>query len=119
MYIIIIIHYVAIGTWYGGTYGGTYVRAYFHVPRAIFFASGTAGRAAPHGNWRETAVYLLKVRSKGCVDLKMFVPIFTLKLNQKILPRLVTVGKYDGVHASLTAATNGGKVKKIKNMQVF
>lgn len=49
----------------------------------------------------------------------MFVPIFTLKLNQKILPRLVTVGKYDGVHASLTAATNGGKVKKIKNMQVF
>ena len=41
---------------------------------------------------------------------KMLVPIFTLKLNQKIFPRQVTVGKYDGKHPSLTAATNGGKV---------
>ncbi len=41
---------------------------------------------------------------------KMLVPIFTLKLNQKIFPRLVTVGHYDGKHPSLTAATNGGKV---------
>lgn len=40
----------------------------------------------------------------------MLVPIFTLKLNQKVFPRLVTVGKYDGKHPSLTAATNGGKV---------
>ena len=40
----------------------------------------------------------------------MLVPIFTLKLNQKIFPRLVTVGKYDGQHPCLTAATNGGKV---------
>ena len=39
------------------------------------------------------------------------VPIFTLKLNQKIFPRLVTVGKYDGKHPCLTAATNGGKVE--------
>ena len=42
--------------------------------------------------------------------IKMLVPIFTLKLNQKIFPRLVTVGNYDGKHPSLTAATNGGKV---------
>lgn len=40
----------------------------------------------------------------------MLVPIFTLKLNQKFLPRLVTVGTYDGKHPCLTAATNGGKV---------
>lgn len=44
------------------------------------------------------------------VIYRMLVPIFTLKLNQKILPRLVTVGSYDGVHPSLTAATHGGKV---------
>ena len=42
--------------------------------------------------------------------LEMLVPIFTLKLNQKIFPRLVTVGKYDGKHPCLTAATNGSKV---------
>lgn len=41
------------------------------------------------------------------------VPVFTLKLNQKIIPRLVTVGQYDGKHPSLTAATNGGKVQYI------
>lgn len=40
----------------------------------------------------------------------MLVPIFTLKLNQKIFPRLVTVGSYDGKHPCLTGATNGGKV---------
>lgn len=42
----------------------------------------------------------------------MLVPIFTLKLNQKIFPRLVTVGAYDGKHPCLTGATNGGKVKQ-------
>lgn len=40
----------------------------------------------------------------------MLVPIFTLKLNQKIFPRLVTVGCYDGKYPCLTGATNGGKV---------
>ncbi|KAI7802509.1 putative Bardet-Biedl syndrome 2 protein [Triplophysa rosa] len=39
----------------------------------------------------------------------MLVPIFTLKLNHKINPRMVTVGKYDGVHPCLTAATQAGK----------
>ncbi|XP_069496392.1 BBSome complex member BBS2 [Ambystoma mexicanum] len=40
----------------------------------------------------------------------MLVPVFTLKLNHKINPRMVTVGKYDGVHPCLTAATQAGKV---------
>ena len=44
----------------------------------------------------------------------MLVPIFTLKLNQKISPRLVTVGQYDGQHACLTAATSGGKVSFLR-----
>ncbi|KAK7891931.1 hypothetical protein WMY93_023894 [Mugilogobius chulae] len=41
---------------------------------------------------------------------KMLVPIFTLKLNHKINPRMVTIGKFDGVHPCLTAATQAGKV---------
>lgn len=41
----------------------------------------------------------------------MLVPIFTLKLNHKINPRMVTIGKYDGLHPCLTAATQAGKVK--------
>eukprot|EP00062_Callorhinchus_milii_P018877 gi/632972814/ref/XP_007902846.1/ PREDICTED: Bardet-Biedl syndrome 2 protein [Callorhinchus milii] len=40
----------------------------------------------------------------------MLVPVFTLKLNHKIIPRMVTVGKYDGIHPCLTAATQAGKV---------
>ncbi|XP_019732446.1 BBSome complex member BBS2 [Hippocampus comes] len=40
----------------------------------------------------------------------MLVPIFTLKLNHKINPRMVTVGTFDGVHPCLTAATQAGKV---------
>uniref|UniRef100_A0A8C9RRQ1 Bardet-Biedl syndrome 2 protein homolog n=1 Tax=Scleropages formosus TaxID=113540 RepID=A0A8C9RRQ1_SCLFO len=40
----------------------------------------------------------------------MLVPIFTLKLNHKINPRMVTVGKFDGVHPCLAAATQAGKV---------
>ena len=41
------------------------------------------------------------------------IPVFTLKLNQKILPRLVTVGKYDGEHSCITAGTNRNKVSTI------
>lgn len=41
----------------------------------------------------------------------MLVPIFTLKLNHKINPRMVTVGTFDGVHPCLTAATQAGKVR--------
>ena len=43
----------------------------------------------------------------------MLVPIFTLKLNHKINPRMVTIGKFDGVHPCLTAATQAGKVRII------
>ena len=38
------------------------------------------------------------------------VPIFSLKLNNKIAPRTVAIGKYDGIHPCLTAATLAGKV---------
>lgn len=41
----------------------------------------------------------------------MLVPIFTLKLNHKINPRMVTIGQFDGVHPCLTAATQAGKVR--------
>ena len=40
----------------------------------------------------------------------MLVPIFTLKLSQKIHSRTATIGKYDGRHPCLTAATTAGKV---------
>ena len=40
----------------------------------------------------------------------MLVPIFSLKLNNKICARTVSVGKYDGIHPCLTAATLAGKV---------
>ena len=40
----------------------------------------------------------------------MLVPVFTLKLSHKIHPRLVTLGKYDGMHPCLTASTVAGKV---------
>ncbi|CAF0727330.1 unnamed protein product [Brachionus calyciflorus] len=40
----------------------------------------------------------------------MVVPIFSLKLNNKICSRTVSIGKYDGVHPCLTAATLAGKV---------
>ena len=40
----------------------------------------------------------------------MLVPVFSLKLNNKINPRLVTVGNYDGTRPCLTGATTGGKV---------
>ena len=40
----------------------------------------------------------------------MLVPIFSLKLNNKICARTVSVGRYDGIHPCLTAATLAGKV---------
>ena len=40
----------------------------------------------------------------------MLVPIFTLKLGQKIHSRRVTIGRYDGQRPCLTAATTAGKV---------
>lgn len=37
-------------------------------------------------------------------------PVFTLELGYKILAGLVTIGKYDGTHPCLTAATSTDKV---------
>lgn len=38
-------------------------------------------------------------------------PVFTLELNYRIIPGLVTVGKYDGTHPCFTAATTTEKVR--------
>ncbi|XP_059569639.1 Bardet-Biedl syndrome 2 protein isoform X4 [Alligator mississippiensis] len=40
----------------------------------------------------------------------MLVPVFTLKLQHKILPRMVALGRLDGAHPCLAAATQAGKV---------
>ena len=40
----------------------------------------------------------------------MFVPVFTINLNQKILPGRVTVGEFDGKNPCLAAATTAEKV---------
>lgn len=41
---------------------------------------------------------------------KLIRPVFTLEVNHKIVPGLVTVGKYDGSHPCITAATTADKV---------
>jgi Bardet-Biedl syndrome 2 protein len=40
----------------------------------------------------------------------MLVPIFSLKLNNKVCARTVAVGKFDGIHPCLAAGTLAGKV---------
>eukprot|EP01112_Ceratiomyxa_fruticulosa_P008405 TRINITY_DN2178_c0_g3_i1.p1 TRINITY_DN2178_c0_g3~~TRINITY_DN2178_c0_g3_i1.p1 ORF type:complete len:691 (+),score=149.61 TRINITY_DN2178_c0_g3_i1:135-2207(+) len=40
----------------------------------------------------------------------MLIPAFHLSLNNTILSGLVTVGKFDGVHPSITCATSAGKL---------
>ena len=49
----------------------------------------------------------------------MAVPIFTFSLNQKILPGRVTIGKYDGTHSCLTAATTADKVQDCVSLYCF
>lgn len=44
------------------------------------------------------------------MDNKSIRPVFTLELNYKIITGLVTIGKYDGTHPCLTAATSADKV---------
>lgn len=46
---------------------------------------------------------------------KLVRPVFTLELNHKIVPGLVAIGKYDGTHPCLTAATTADKVKILRN----
>ena len=40
----------------------------------------------------------------------MLLPIFTLNLNQRLLPGRVTLGEFDGRHPCLAAATTAEKV---------
>ena len=40
----------------------------------------------------------------------MLVPVFSMKLSHKIHARMVSIGKYDGKHPCLTAATTASKV---------
>lgn len=40
----------------------------------------------------------------------MLVPVFTLKLSHKLQPRTVALGRFDGAHPCLAAATQAGKV---------
>ncbi|KAM9607566.1 BBSome complex member BBS2 isoform 1-T1 [Trichechus inunguis] len=40
----------------------------------------------------------------------MLLPVFTLKLRHKIIPRMVAIGRYDGTHPCLAAATQADKV---------
>ncbi|KAM8983485.1 BBSome complex member BBS2 isoform 4-T4 [Ara ararauna] len=49
----------------------------------------------------------------------MLVPVFTLKLSHKILPRMVALGRYDGMHPCLAAATQAGKVSDGANAIVL
>lgn len=42
--------------------------------------------------------------------INMAIPLFSLQLRYNIIPRLVTIGKYDGSHHCLTAATSENKV---------
>ena len=40
----------------------------------------------------------------------MFVPVFTLNLNHKLLPGRISIGEFDGEHPCLVAATTGERV---------
>ena len=40
----------------------------------------------------------------------MFVPIFTLNLNHKLLTGRISIGEFDGEHPCLVAATTGERV---------
>ena len=40
----------------------------------------------------------------------MFSSVFALRLNQKVHPGKVAIGKFDGTHACLACATTAGKV---------
>lgn len=39
-------------------------------------------------------------------------PVFSFSIDIKLSDSGVTIGKYDGIHSSLTAVTQGNKVKK-------
>ena len=45
----------------------------------------------------------------------MFSSVFNLRLNQKVHPGRVAIGKFDGIHACLACATTAGKVIYVFN----
>ncbi|OXB74090.1 UNVERIFIED_CONTAM: hypothetical protein H355_003153 [Colinus virginianus] len=49
----------------------------------------------------------------------MLVPVFTLKLSHKLQPRTVALGRFDGAHPCLAAATQAGKVSDGANAIVL
>lgn len=55
----------------------------------------------------------------------MFVPIFTLNLNHKLLPGRIAIGEFDGEHPCFVAATTGERVlihnphQKITSANIF
>jgi len=46
----------------------------------------------------------------------MAIPLFSLQLRHSIIPHLVTIGKYDGSHYCLTAATSENKARVNYNL---
>lgn len=42
----------------------------------------------------------------------MLKPAFTINLNEKLLPGLVSVGKFDGLNPCIVAATSSDKVSQ-------
>lgn len=45
-------------------------------------------------------------------------PVFNLEVSHQIVPGLVTIGKYDGTHPCMTAATVTDKVSSYKLFQL-
>jgi Bardet-Biedl syndrome 2 protein len=43
----------------------------------------------------------------------MLVPIFSIKLNNKILARTVAIGRFDSIHPCISGATLAGKVNEV------
>ncbi|MEJ1276197.1 hypothetical protein NN561_007101 [Cricetulus griseus] len=58
---------------------------------------------------RSARLSALRLR-RASVTAIMLLPVFTLKLRHKISPRMVAIGRYDGTHPCLAAATQAGKV---------
>jgi len=45
----------------------------------------------------------------------MLVPVFSLRLSNKVIPRTFSVGKFNGQRSCLAGATAGNKVEKTKD----
>ncbi|KAL9697163.1 hypothetical protein quinque_000604 [Culex quinquefasciatus] len=45
-------------------------------------------------------------------------PVFSFSLNYKVFEKLVTCGKYDGIHSCLTVVTNADKNSKLSVSEI-